>query len=184
MNQKLNFADIKLNVLVLMIFSIFYSQPSHSQTTELRLNFQNQKDKFDFKVLDSWVYINDFGEIRYDLPKFRVQRLERFGRQYSLLDTAFQQSQLLVNQISQANINLQAEIMQLQPTISNLKSRNDELIRIHNRLTVMYNNSLDENEELELKLEETKEKAKRYRSQRNWTIGGIAVLVTAAILSR
>lgn len=186
--QTKRFITILTMFVTLMITTLCYSQSSDSlqnQTSELKLNFQNERNKYDFKIVDSWVYINEFGEIRYDLPKFRVQILERKGRQYNQLNGLYLQSQSLVDQVADANVKLQDEIiLNLQPTIINLRNKNDELITKHNRLIVMYNNSLDENEQLNLQLDESKKKAKSYRSQRNWAIGGIVVLVTAAILAR
>lgn len=177
--------------LVLFVLSMItipsFGQSSDSlqarSTAQLYLDFQNDYIQDEYKVVDSWVYINDFGEIRYDLPKFRVQKLERYGRQFTTLNSLYLNSQVMVDQIADANLNLQQELMAMQPKLNELRNKNNELINIHNRLIGMYNRTKTENDQLEIQLTESKKKAKKYRSQRNWAVAGVAILVGSAIFS-
>lgn len=133
--------------------------------------------------LDSWVYINNFGEVRYDLPKYRIQRLDKLSRQSEGFNKSYKESQIIISQIGSSNLFLQKELLSLQKSILELEYNNKELITVHHRLVDLYNNSLDNNDTLEEELDECEKEVKKLKGQRNWTVTGLITLVLTIFLT-
>lgn len=127
-------------------------------------------------------YVDDEGLIRYDIPKLTFQQLENKAKKLIEVEKILVKEKALTQQVVNANINLQGELITLQKDIGNVKIEYSDLAKQYS-LSQRDNDKLsDENEELEIDLGIANDKAAKYKSERNWAIVGIVVVTTAAFL--
>lgn len=136
--------------------------------------------KYKFKDIDSWVYLDETKSTRYDLPKLRVQRLERLARQAFSINNLYLESQELIEQMSISNLKLQDELIKQQPELRSLQGRVTELGASY-KVTLEENSALkQDNLKLNNTLDKTKEKLSKSKKQRNLAI--LTTLVATAVI--
>ena len=105
---------------------------------------------------DSWTYVTKSGEIRYDLSKYRVQIMERKGRQLQEMESVYGNSQEFIRELLKTNDELMADWIGLTSKMDLIEQRNQEILAQNVELTARYNNSLVVNERLKEKLKSSR----------------------------
>lgn len=129
-------------------------------------------------------YIDDKGKVRYDLPKIIFQKLENKAKKLVKIEKILADEKKLTQQVVDANITLQTQLVELQKDIGKAKIEYDDLSDEFSLIKRDNNRLIDENEKINLRLNDVKETASRYKTERNWSIIGITVITLAAFLAK
>lgn len=108
--------------------------------------------------------------------------MEVMSRRYDVIDSLYNQTQNMLDQCLQGSINTQNELKSV--TIDLVLARKLNAVAEEESVTVrkLFQKSEDENTALKIDLGLTKASLKRAKTERNFAIGGLLVLVVGLVL--